>query len=59
MGNAYRILIGRPEYKRQLGRPRLKWEDNIQLEVREIVFKSVFDIIWVRTGTGGGLLRTR
>jgi hypothetical protein len=26
--NAYRILVGKPEGKRPLGRPRLKWEDN-------------------------------
>jgi hypothetical protein len=42
MGNAYRILIGRLEIKRQLGRPTLKWEDNIQLDVREIVFESMY-----------------
>jgi hypothetical protein len=29
----YRVLIGRPEGKRQLGRPRLRWEDNIKLDL--------------------------
>jgi hypothetical protein len=47
MGNAYRILIGRPEYKRQLGRPRLKWEDNIQLDVRE---KCVREYVLISSG---------
>jgi hypothetical protein len=34
--NAYRILVGKPEGKRPLGRPRLKWLDNIKLVLREI-----------------------
>jgi hypothetical protein len=32
----YRILVGRPEGKRQLGRPKRRWEDNIKLDLREI-----------------------
>jgi hypothetical protein len=35
-GNAYRILVGKPEGKRQLGRPRRKWLDNIKVDLREI-----------------------
>jgi hypothetical protein len=34
--NAYRILGGKPEGERQLGRPRRRWEDNIGMDVREI-----------------------
>jgi hypothetical protein len=34
--NAYRILVGTPEGKRPLGRPRLRWEDNIKIDLREI-----------------------
>jgi hypothetical protein len=34
----YRILVGRPEGKRPLGRPRHRWEDNIKLSLREIGF---------------------
>jgi hypothetical protein len=34
--NAYRILVGKPEGKRPLGRPRRRWEDNIRMDVREI-----------------------
>jgi hypothetical protein len=33
---AYRVLVGRPEGKRPLGRPRRKWQDNIKMDLREI-----------------------
>jgi transcription termination factor 2 len=33
--NAYRILVGKPEGKRPLGRHRRRWEDNIRLDLRE------------------------
>jgi hypothetical protein len=32
----YRVLVGRPEGKIPLGRPRRRWEDNIKLDLREI-----------------------
>jgi hypothetical protein len=32
----YRVLVGRPEGKRLLGRPRRRWEDNIKMDLREI-----------------------
>jgi hypothetical protein len=32
----YRVLVGRPEGKRPLGRPRQRWEDNVKLELSEI-----------------------
>jgi hypothetical protein len=32
----YRILVGRPEGKRPLGRSRRRWEDNIKMDLREI-----------------------
>jgi hypothetical protein len=31
--NAYRILVGKPEGKRPLGRPRRRWVDNIRMEI--------------------------
>jgi hypothetical protein len=34
--SVYRVLIGRPEDKRPVGRPRRRWEDNIKLDLREI-----------------------
>jgi hypothetical protein len=33
---AYRILVGKPEGKRPLGRPRRKWVDNIKIDLKEI-----------------------
>jgi hypothetical protein len=33
---AYRILVGKPEGKRPLGRPRCRWEDNIKMDLRDI-----------------------
>jgi hypothetical protein len=32
----YRILVGKPEGKRPLGRPRHKWEDNIKMDLQEV-----------------------
>jgi hypothetical protein len=34
--NAYRILVGKPEGKRPLGRAKRRWVDNIQMDLREI-----------------------
>jgi hypothetical protein len=34
--NVYRLLVGKPEGKRQLGRPRHKWIDNIKMDLLEI-----------------------
>jgi hypothetical protein len=33
---AYRILVGRPEGRRPLGRPRCRWKDNIKMELQEV-----------------------
>jgi hypothetical protein len=33
---AYRILVGKPEGKRPLGRPRRRWMGNIEMDLREI-----------------------
>jgi hypothetical protein len=32
----HRVLVGKPEGKRQLGRPRLRWEDNIKMDLQEV-----------------------
>jgi hypothetical protein len=32
--NAYRILVGKPEEKRPLGRPRRRWVDNVKMDLR-------------------------
>jgi len=36
---AYRILVGNPRRKRPLGRPRLRWEDNIEIDLQEVAFR--------------------
>ena len=32
----YRVLVGKPEGKRPLGRPRRRWEDNIRMDLQEV-----------------------
>jgi hypothetical protein len=32
----YRVLVGKPEGKRPLGRPRRRWEDNVRMELQEV-----------------------
>jgi hypothetical protein len=32
----YRVLVGKPEGKRQLGRPRRRWEDNVRMDLPEV-----------------------
>jgi hypothetical protein len=39
--NAYRLLVGKPEGKRPLGRPRRKWVDNIKMDLLEISWGGV------------------
>jgi hypothetical protein len=41
---AYNILVGRPEGRRQLGRPRRRWKDNIKMDLGEIGFG---DVEWI------------
>jgi hypothetical protein len=41
---AYNILVGRPEGRRPLGRPRHRWEDNMKMDLREIGFG---DVDWI------------
>jgi hypothetical protein len=37
----FRVLIGKPEGKRPLGRPRRRWKDGIRMDLREIGWGSV------------------
>jgi hypothetical protein len=41
----YRVLVGRPEGKRLLGKPRRRWEDNIKMDLREI---GIDGANWIR-----------
>jgi hypothetical protein len=56
--NACRILVGRPEGKRPLGRSRHRWVDNIKMDLREIGWDGVvwIGLIWLTIETTGGLL---
>jgi hypothetical protein len=54
--NVYRVLMGKAEGKRPLGRPNHRWEDGIRLDLREIGWGSVDWIQLAQGGTGGGLL---
>jgi hypothetical protein len=47
MRSAYNILVGKPEGRRPLGRPRSRWEDNIKMDLREIGFG---DVDWIHLG---------
>jgi hypothetical protein len=53
---AYRVLVGKPEGGRPLGRPRSRWEDNIKMGLREFGWGAWTGSIWLRTGTGGELV---
>jgi len=33
---AFRVLVGKPEGKKPLGRPRRRWEDNIKMDLQEV-----------------------
>jgi hypothetical protein len=41
----YRVLVGRPEEKRPLGRPRRRWEDNIRMDLRET---GIYVAYWIQ-----------
>jgi hypothetical protein len=43
--NAYSILVGKPEGKRPLGRPKRRWRNNIGMDLSEIGFG---DVVWIR-----------
>jgi hypothetical protein len=42
--NAYRLLVGKPERKRPLGRPRRRWVDNIRMDLGEVGWG---DVDWI------------
>jgi len=53
---AYRVLMGKPEGKRSLGRPRHRWDDNIKMGLQQVEWGAWTGMIWLRIGTGGGHL---
>jgi hypothetical protein len=52
----YKVLVGKSEGKRPLGRPRRRCEDGVRMDVREIGLGVWIGFEWLRTGTGSGLL---
>ena len=52
----YRILVGKSEGKRPLGKPRRRWEDNIKMDLQKIGCGTWTGSSWLRIGTGGGHL---
>jgi hypothetical protein len=53
---AYNILVGRPEGRRPLGRPRRRWKDNIRWILGKQGLGMWIGFIGLRIGTGGGPL---
>jgi len=49
----YRVLVGKPEGRRPLGRRRRRWVDNIRMDLQEVVWTGLG---WPRIETGGGRL---
>ena len=49
----YRVLLGKPEGRRPLGRPRRRWVDNIRMDLQEV---GCGYMDWPRIETGGGRL---
>jgi hypothetical protein len=54
--NAYRLLAGKPDGKRPLGRPRRRWVNNIRMDLGEVDGVMWIGLILLRIGTGGELL---
>jgi len=54
--DVYRVLVGKPEGKRPLGRPKRRWEDNIKMDLQKWDVRVWTGLIWLRMRTGGGHL---
>ena len=52
----YRVLVGKPEGKRPLGRPRRRSENNMKMDLQEVRGGLRTGWSWLRIGTGGGHL---
>jgi hypothetical protein len=51
---AYRVLAGKPEGKKPLGSPRLRWEDNIKMNLQEVRGEAWTGLICFRVRRGKG-----
>jgi hypothetical protein len=52
----YRVLVGKPEGMRPLGRHRRRKEDNIKMDLQEVGLVVWTGLIWLRIATSGELL---
>ena len=55
-GGVHKVLVGKPEGKTPLGRPRRRWEDNIKMDLQEVERVVGTGWSWLRIGTDGGRL---
>ena len=55
----HRVLVGKPEGKRPLGRPRRRWEDYIKMDLQEVGGGMGTGWSWLGIETGGGHLWVR
>ena len=53
-----RFLVGKPEVKRPLGKPRLRWDGNIKMAIQEWDIRAWTGSSWLRIWTGGGHVNT-
>jgi hypothetical protein len=54
--NVNRLLVGKPEGKRPLERPRRRWVDNIRMDLERWDGVMWIGLVWLRIGTSGELL---
>jgi len=53
---AYSVVVEKSQFHRPLGSPRNRWFDNIETNLQDVGWGSWTGFIWLRKGTGGGLL---
>jgi hypothetical protein len=53
--NTYRLLVGKPEGQRPLGRPRRSWMDNVKMDLTQRGWGGVDLVGWLRKGADGEL----
>jgi len=49
---AYRILVGKPDRRRQLGKPKHRWGDTIAMDLHEVGLEAWTGLMWLRNATG-------
>jgi hypothetical protein len=56
MRSAYRVVVGRPDWRRPFGKHMRRWKGNIKINLRKVGWGAWTGSIWLRIGTAGGLL---